>query len=196
MTCERVRPLISAYIDGDVTAAERQRVLSHVRGCPECAALLADYRQTRGRLRSLPPVEPPPRMKREVWERIEAAPDRRWSWGALARSLAGVAAAAAAALLVAVPLSLSSGGGDVASRLAGLFGQAAEAVATPTPALTILPVEQAPTPTPEPTERAPDGDRAAGQRAGGRRPPRPRRRSPHRPPPSRPRSRRPRRRRP
>ena len=154
MTCERVRPLISAYIDGDVTTAERQRVLSHVRGCPECAALLADYRQTRGRLRSLSPVEPPSRLKREVWERIEAAPTQRWSWSVIARSLAGVATAAAAALLVAVPLSLSSGG-DVASQLAGLFGQAAEAVVSPTPALTILPVEQAPTPTPEPTEAPP-----------------------------------------
>ena len=34
--CTSIDPLITPYVDGDISAAERQRVDAHVRGCPPC----------------------------------------------------------------------------------------------------------------------------------------------------------------
>lgn len=146
MTCERVKPLISAYIDGEVTAAERERVLTHIRICPTCAALLADYRQVRLQVRSLGPVEPPPALAGSLWQRLAAAPPRRSRWRGVARALGGGAVAAAAALLVIVVFTLSTGDGVVGERVARLLGSAA-VIDTPTPAPIVQRLEAAPTAT-------------------------------------------------
>jgi hypothetical protein len=154
MTCERVEPLISAYIDGEVTAAEREHVLSHIRVCPKCAALLAAYRQLRLQVRSLGPVEPPPALAGSVWDRIAAAPPRRSPWRGVARALGGGAVAAAAALLVLVVFTFSTGDGPAGERVARLLGPAA-AVETPTPAPVVQRVEPASAATAEPPPTAP-----------------------------------------
>ena len=40
--CRETQTLLTAFHDGELPAAERVRVEEHLRGCPECAALLAD----------------------------------------------------------------------------------------------------------------------------------------------------------
>ncbi len=42
MDCRETQALLNAFHDGELPAAERARVEGHLRGCPECGALLAD----------------------------------------------------------------------------------------------------------------------------------------------------------
>jgi len=42
MDCRETQALLNAFHDGELPAAERARVEEHLRGCPECGALLAD----------------------------------------------------------------------------------------------------------------------------------------------------------
>jgi anti-sigma factor RsiW len=45
--CQSIDPLITPYVDGDIGAAERQRVDQHVRGCPPCHSRMAAERAVR-----------------------------------------------------------------------------------------------------------------------------------------------------
>lgn len=42
MDCRETQTLLAAFHDGELPAADRARVEEHLRGCPECAARLAD----------------------------------------------------------------------------------------------------------------------------------------------------------
>jgi len=42
MECRETQTLLSAFHDGELPADDRVRVEEHLRGCPECSALLAD----------------------------------------------------------------------------------------------------------------------------------------------------------
>ena len=42
MDCRETQALLTAFHDGELPAADRARVEAHLRGCPECRALLAD----------------------------------------------------------------------------------------------------------------------------------------------------------
>ena len=42
MECRETQTLLTAFHDGELPADRRARVEEHLRGCPECAALLAD----------------------------------------------------------------------------------------------------------------------------------------------------------
>jgi hypothetical protein len=42
MDCRETQTLLTAFHDGELPAADRARVEGHLRGCPECGALLAD----------------------------------------------------------------------------------------------------------------------------------------------------------
>jgi hypothetical protein len=152
MTCERAQPLISALIDGEVTAAERERVLAHLRTCPHCATLYDDYRRLRRSMRDLPPVSPPPQLAEATWRRIAADGRAPGHWRGRVRALAGGALAIAAALLVAVPLG--GIGSDGADRMAALLGRPlAEATITAPPQRQV--VEPAVPPTASATRPAP-----------------------------------------
>ena len=41
MDCRETQPMLTAFHDGELHAADRARVEEHLRGCPECVALLA-----------------------------------------------------------------------------------------------------------------------------------------------------------
>ncbi|HET7076077.1 MAG TPA: zf-HC2 domain-containing protein [Chloroflexia bacterium] len=72
MSSPHVRPLLSAYLDGEVTPAERAQVERHLAGCVECARVLAEYRQIGGNIRGLVRPQPPLTLHRDVWTAIEA----------------------------------------------------------------------------------------------------------------------------
>ena len=48
--CERVRSTCSDYLDGDLAAAEAQRLEAHVGICPRCRQALTNLRVTLGGL--------------------------------------------------------------------------------------------------------------------------------------------------
>ena len=90
----RLRELLSAYVDGQVSASEASRVQEHLAACAECRRELEALRATVSLLRSLPQVQPSRSFA--LAEAPEPA-DRRWpvAWGArAAMSVAGLVLAA------------------------------------------------------------------------------------------------------
>ena len=55
----RVRALLSAYLDGQVSPQERGLVKAHLPGCDDCRRYLEELRATVSLVRALPPVTPP-----------------------------------------------------------------------------------------------------------------------------------------
>ena len=55
---EHLHDLLSAYLDGEVTADEHTLVDAHLATCEACARELAVADEARQQLRSLPAVEP------------------------------------------------------------------------------------------------------------------------------------------
>ncbi|MCX7622551.1 MAG: zf-HC2 domain-containing protein [Thermomicrobium sp.] len=100
--CRFYRPLLSAYLDGDLSDEERQRLLAHLATCSDCRRRLQDYQQLRERLRQLPPSPlPPGRLRDEIWHRLETHQDRRSS-GNWTRFALATTAWSLAVLLVAL----------------------------------------------------------------------------------------------
>ena len=90
----RLRELLSAYVDGQVSASEASRVQEHLAACAECRRELEALRATVSLLRSLPQVQPSRSFA--LAEAPEPA-DRLWpvAWGArAAMSVAGLVLAA------------------------------------------------------------------------------------------------------
>ena len=65
MECRETRTLLPAFHDGELPAADRARVEEHLRGCPDCAVLLADLARV-DRAAGVPDPGP------AYWERFNA----------------------------------------------------------------------------------------------------------------------------
>ncbi|HEX8221320.1 MAG TPA: zf-HC2 domain-containing protein [Chloroflexia bacterium] len=72
MNCGEIRPLISAFLDGEATPEEQRSVERHLATCEECRHVLAEYRAIGSDLRALPVPVPPAGLRRDVWRAIEA----------------------------------------------------------------------------------------------------------------------------
>jgi hypothetical protein len=59
MKCQHAAKYLSAYVDGQLGAAERQAVALHLAGCPDCSSGAEKLLQLRRSLRSLPKPVPP-----------------------------------------------------------------------------------------------------------------------------------------
>ncbi len=106
MSCT-VEADLTAYLDGELSAAEAGRVQAHLAGCAACRSTEALLRRTLTELHALPAFEPSVALRRRVLAEVEALPrpwpERMRSWlrpGVLAP--AGVALAAAAVVAVAL----------------------------------------------------------------------------------------------
>jgi anti-sigma factor RsiW len=104
--------LLSAYLDGELTPAERDQVDAHLESCPACRADLDEERDVRSAVRGLPAVDPPFGFYERILRDGPADPTqpkkRRFRFG-----LANLAATAAAWVLVLGVANLSSGSGSV-----------------------------------------------------------------------------------
>ncbi|NJD61785.1 MAG: zf-HC2 domain-containing protein [Deltaproteobacteria bacterium] len=127
MDCRKAQEMISAYHDGELSAAGRARVEAQLRGCPDCAALLESI----ARIDAAAEVpDPGP----EYWDRFNSRVEERIA-GEGGRPLAGVSprpkrgwvrhqhryqvpAAAAAVLLVVVFRTIGRGPGVPAPSVA------------------------------------------------------------------------------
>lgn len=58
MACDRIEGLLTAYVDGDLSAEEKTLVDDHVRVCADCASLLSFLRAATESLAVFPEVEP------------------------------------------------------------------------------------------------------------------------------------------
>ncbi len=101
MSCEKTQELLSAYLDGDLSPAERAEVEAHLAACPECAGLLARLRTALQAFASFPEVEISPALAARL-AAIPAAGRRRpvFRFEALFRPALQPVLAAAAGLLM------------------------------------------------------------------------------------------------
>jgi anti-sigma factor RsiW len=76
MTCERIEELLSAYLEGELAAAERSEVEAHLAGCPGCAALAGLMKETMAATSAFPEIEPSPALLARLYD-IPAAQGER-----------------------------------------------------------------------------------------------------------------------
>jgi anti-sigma factor RsiW len=113
--CGEMRLLIQADVDGELSPAEAARAAAHVERCPACAAVQQDLIALSSKLRALPSVEAPGRLKTEILARVAAESDvprprtapRRASFGMIPAFGGGFALAACLAWLVFVPAGIN-----------------------------------------------------------------------------------------
>lgn len=144
--------LLSAYLDGEVTPAERARVEAHLSTCGGCRQELESLRWTVGLLRRMPPVDLPRTFYlRETDVTPEAAPRRSRLLTWLQPLLAFSTAVSAVLFVIFLLGSLNLGSPALAPAPAAQLARAPEAAA-PVPTAAVekpLSIESAPAP---PTE--------------------------------------------
>lgn len=122
--CREIRPLLSSYMDNELTAAEVRAVQAHVVGCSECAAILAEYRELRSLVRSLPQPVPPAQLQRAVYDRATPGYRRRslvWDLGQRGLTYASLIAVCVAVLFVSSLLLRGIGQGPLADHTAPII---------------------------------------------------------------------------
>jgi anti-sigma factor RsiW len=114
VTCGDLCELLSAYVDGEVSPAQREWLELHLERCSTCQGRLGDYRRVRALLAALPGDSwaPAPRSRAAVRRARRGGVVRLWS------------------VIVALALGLAAGAaGTVALR--GGMGPAARGIALP-----------------------------------------------------------------
>lgn len=116
--------LLSAYLDGELTAADRTRVDEHLPSCADCRATLGALRATLADLRALPEPDLPGQVSWAV--RAAVARERR---GLASRYRRWVAVAGGVAAAFVAVLAITVRGGQIADRAA--TGGAFRAIGVP-----------------------------------------------------------------
>ena len=78
---EEVQNLLSAYLDGELTQADRQRVRIHLEDCPDCRREFDQLQELRKLTGSLEFVDPPEDKMQEIEQRLSVQAPRRFGWG-------------------------------------------------------------------------------------------------------------------
>lgn len=73
MTCDDVRPQLTAYLDGELADDRGSAVRGHLRGCAGCRQAARDEAVLRDALRELPPIDPPATLWAGVQRQLAAA---------------------------------------------------------------------------------------------------------------------------
>ena len=69
---------LTAFVDGELSAADTARVRKHLESCAECRATAALLQRTVTTVVALPAFQPSPGLRRRVLTRVEALP-RPWA---------------------------------------------------------------------------------------------------------------------
>ena len=110
MSCDRIRPMLTGYLEGDLASEDGSIVRGHLRECAECRRVASDEAALRDGLRQLPPVDPPASLWAGVQAQLaaaEVADARRPAWRrAVARWMPAAPRFAAAGLVAAAAITL------------------------------------------------------------------------------------------
>jgi len=90
MNCELYLDLISARLDGELTAQEEAELTAHLQECPVCRAIADEMKGMHSALAGLGEVDVPPELSRSVMASIKA--ERTRSRRRFVRQLTGLAA--------------------------------------------------------------------------------------------------------
>jgi len=72
--CELVRPLLTAYAEGDISEADKEQVEQHIAMCEDCKEELGRERKLQELLNSLPELEAPRYLRQRIYASIERRP--------------------------------------------------------------------------------------------------------------------------
>jgi hypothetical protein len=125
VNCDRIRPLLSAYLDGELEPTQQAEVAAHLAACQECARALEDFRALGEGIRALPGVPVPAGMRAEFGARLQK--QRRSAFAGFGARL--LVSGASAIVLVTVLIALAVGMSAVLRRMRAV-GQVAEVVVT------------------------------------------------------------------
>ncbi len=160
-TCDKIRPRLTAYLDGELADDHGSVVRGHLRECAACRQVARDEAALRDGLRLLPPVDPPPSLWAGIQSRLaaeEVADARtprwrrataRWARWARARWTPTLPQLAIASAVAAAALAVVTWRGHRGDEPAG------PAVALPAPSQQRLRPAQRPAPA-APDPAAPD----------------------------------------
>lgn len=88
MKCHEVEIIISAHLDGEVTASEWREAEAHIKTCAHCAQTLALFRSGTVFIRQhATELEPAPRVWLGIARQLEAQPKQAWRKKIMARLL-------------------------------------------------------------------------------------------------------------
>jgi Putative zinc-finger len=73
VSCDDIRPQLTAYLDGELADDRGSAIRGHLRGCAACRDAARDEAVIRDGLRDLPPVDPPASLWSGVQARLAAA---------------------------------------------------------------------------------------------------------------------------
>jgi hypothetical protein len=73
MNCERIEELLSAYSEGELSAAEKSLVETHLQTCRDCAFLYSAIKETRAAMFGFPELE----ISEDLRSRLYAIPERK-----------------------------------------------------------------------------------------------------------------------
>ncbi len=114
MNCEQARPLLAAYVDGELDTVRMLEMEGHLPACPACTRAVRELQQLQQSLRQESLYHPAPAaLRRNVLAELsaQARPEPKpafWSWFRLVPALSGAMVVCLAALL-AVTLNRPSG---------------------------------------------------------------------------------------
>ena len=83
MSCEKIRPQLTAYLDGELEGDRGTAVRGHLRTCEGCRQMATDEAALRDGLRALPPLDPPASLWAGVQAQLaaeEVAESKRPAW--------------------------------------------------------------------------------------------------------------------
>lgn len=77
MNHDDIRHMLSAYMDGSITADEKRIIGEHLKTCPDCTRVLEELQKTVGHIRSLEEVEPPAWMTQKIMAHVRDAAEEK-----------------------------------------------------------------------------------------------------------------------
>jgi hypothetical protein len=151
---ERQREQLSAYIDGELSAAERAELERHIPGCPECQEALGELRRVHDLLAALPMPKAPRSFALPLDTRLPARPGQpAVRQAATRRSRAGLIQWAGA---IAATIGLFLLLGSVATGLLGFNSKQFAASSGRNSDTTLTGVQSQTPAATRPSERTPD----------------------------------------
>jgi anti-sigma factor RsiW len=151
--------LLSALLDGELSAEEAELVHAHVVGCASCTAELDAVRHVRSAVRSLKAVDPPAGFVESLLEDVQPAPSNVIPLRARRAAIANAAAAVAAGLLILAGVGEGSAAA-VSPEVTGSVERHAATISAVTaglggPSPIVAPEEVTPTTEPSRSTRVP-----------------------------------------
>jgi anti-sigma factor RsiW len=129
MNCPRIQPLLSEYLDGELTAERAEVVEHHLAACPHCTRLWKELRGTVRIVAHLGRQRCPVDLRSTVVQAIARPPARRATSLLLRRMAVALAGGGAVIASLALPLSFQHSPDRSAGRQAS--GDSAPTLAAP-----------------------------------------------------------------